>query len=54
MEQTVLTMHSDQCSWSWYVLGPMREITLCILVSSFHDLFYSLSPFPHTTHCCTH
>jgi len=29
MEQTVLTLHSDQCSWPWYVLGPVRVITLC-------------------------
>jgi len=47
MEQKVLTLHSDQCSWPWYVLGPVREITLCVLVTSFHELLLSLTFSPH-------
>jgi hypothetical protein len=41
MEQTVLTLRNDQCSGPWYVLGPVREITPCVLVTFFHELFYS-------------
>ena len=46
MEQTVLTLHSDQYSWPWYVPGPVREITLWVFVTSFLNSFtLTFSPY---------